>query len=225
MNCTFSHYILGYGSLICPTSRAVTASTLAGRKSHPVRVHGLERIWSLPYGGLTFMGVRLRESAHCVGVLVPVDDQELAQFDLRELGYDRVQIQARDVQELHYENDQSPLPPLNKSATIWVYVQQDPQPISKDAPICQSYVDVVLRGCLTISEDFLRDFLLTTRGWHHYDFHDIDKAGCSESVHWIDDRHDPRYVRADAEYSRRNAHHLDRMLELHRPEWKYRRTM
>ena len=235
----FPHYIFGYGSLICPTSRAVTAPTLAGRPATPVRVHGVERIWSLPFGGLTFLGIRVRDKADCVGVVVPVNDDELAQFDRRELGYDRIPIDTKNVYDLHYENQEGDVPPrMDRNATIWVYVpQKDFQPVSDSAPICQSYVDIILRGCLTISTDFSRDFLLTTRGWHQHDFlhhhhHDDDddddahrKEGCSESVHWIDDRHCPRYVRADKEYSQANSHHLDRMLELHRPEWKHRRRV
>ena len=228
----FAHYIFGYGSLICPASRAVTAPTLVGRPATPVRVHGVERIWSLPFRGLTFLGIRVRETAECVGVLVPVDDEELAQFDRRELGYDRIQIDTKNVHDLLYEHQEHGTPPppprMDRNATIWVYVQQEFQPVSEDAPICQSYVDIILRGCLTISNDFSRDFLLTTRGWHHHDMHNPDddtKEGCSESVHWIDDRHNPRYVRADREYSITNSHHLDRMLELHRPEWKHRRRV
>jgi hypothetical protein len=187
------HYIFGYGSLICPRSRALTAPTLAQRAVIPVRVQGLERIWSLPFRGLTFMGIRQRRQAECVGVLIPVNDEELAQFDLRELGYDRNPIPFEAVQELQEPSVLQRIPSLSSSSSqhsddndnnnsnhkhpiqIWVYVQQTPQPVSKESPIAQSYVDIILRGCISISEDFAKDFLKTTRGWHLHD-HDHDDS-------------------------------------------------
>mmetsp|Transcript_99621 Transcript_99621/g.286163 ORF Transcript_99621/g.286163 Transcript_99621/m.286163 type:complete len:273 (-) Transcript_99621:294-1112(-) len=265
------HYIFGYGSLICPLSRAVTAPTLAQRSVIPVRVQGLERIWSLPFRGLTFMGIRQRPQAECVGVLIPVNEDELAQFDSRELGYDRQPIPFEAVQELQepsvlnrsssfqqqqHHNDNDDDSAEKNKIQIWVYVQQMPQPVSKDSPIAQSYVDIILRGCISISEDFAKDFLKTTRGWHlydhdlHPDHHDIDDAcdnnskandgmidsnhasptttrrqGDEHSVHWVDDRDNPLYVRADKEYSQANAHYLDQILREHRPEWVHRKRI
>ena len=252
------HYIFGYGSLICPHSRALTAPTLAQRAVIPVRVQGLERIWSLPFRGLTFMGIRQRRQAECVGVLIPVNDEELAQFDLRELGYDRTPIPFEAVQELQEpsvlqrilssSSSSSQHSDGNHQIQIWVYVQQTPQPVSKESPIAQSYVDIILRGCISISEDFAKDFLKTTRGWHlhdhdlHPDHHDHDdsnsnieirdtnhptpkRLGDEHSVHWVDDRDNPLYVRADKEYSQANAHYLDQILREHRPEWIHRKRI
>lgn len=266
------HYIFGYGSLICPHSRAVTAPTLAQRAVIPVRVQGLERIWSLPFRGLTFMGIRQRRQAECVGVLIPVNDDELAQFDLRELGYDRKPIPLEAIQELqepsvlkipsfssssaqhHDDNNNNDNDNDNNKVSIWVYVQQMPQPVSKESPIAQSYVDIILRGCISISEDFAKDFLETTRGWHLHD-HDLPpdhheegdddahaisndvvtdanrssplarKEADEHSVHWVDDRENPLYVRADKEYSKANAHYLDQILREHRPEWIHRKRI
>jgi hypothetical protein len=227
---SFSHYIFGYGSLICSASRAVTAPTLVGRPAIPARVKGLERIWSLPYpdGGATFMGIRVRRQAECVGVLIPVDDTELAQFDLREIGYDRVPVPEEDIQRLPYEKEAPATVTMNSGATVWVYVQQELGRASEDCPIAQTYLDVILRGCLSISEDFARDFVRTTRGWHLDDHEHAEQEHHhhdSAKVHWVDDRSQPIYVRADPEYSKAHAHVLDRILEEHRPEWIHRRTM
>jgi hypothetical protein len=262
------HYIFGYGSLICPHSRALTAPTLAQRAVIPVKVQGLERIWSLPFRGLTFMGIRQRRQAECVGVLIPVNDEELAQFDIRELGYDRTPIPFEAIQELHEpfvldkilsssqqenNNNNHPNDDGASKIQIWVYVQQMPQPVSKESPIAQSYIDIILRGCISISEDFAKDFLKTTRGWHLYD-HDLHpeeddhdhhnhdspakrdrdkngnhrpsrRHGDEHSVHWVDDRDNPLYVRADKEYSQANAHYLDQILREHRPEWIHRKRI
>ena len=186
------------------------------------------------------MGVRVRAKADCVGVLVPVNDEELAQFDLRELGYDRLPIDPKDVRLADGgggDDDEKGLP-LYPQSTIWVYVQQSPEPVSQESPIAQTYLDVILRGCLSISEQFARDFLQTTRGWHLKDFEHTDEAqrvkqdveGGDDSilehhVHWVNDRKNPLYVRADVEYSKTHAHVLDRILQEHRPEWVHRRTM
>jgi hypothetical protein len=34
-------------------------------------------------------------------------------------------------------------------------------------PIVQSYVGIILSGCLTILEEFAHEFISTTKGWHH----------------------------------------------------------
>lgn len=236
--CAFSNYIFGYGSLICPSSRAITAPSLVGRSAVPVRVNGLERIWSLPdYArGAIYMGIRVQSKAECVGVLVPVNEEELTQFDIRELGYDRLPIDHKDVRPIEdNDDDNNNSMPLNFQATLWVYVQQAPEPVSKECPIAQTYLDVILRGCLSISEDFARDFLQTTRGWHFHDFHHVEddattknkenQALLEHTVHWVDDRANPLYVRADIGYSKAHANTLDSILREHRPEWAHRRIM
>ena len=40
------HFVFGYGSLICPQSRAITAPTLEDAIAEPVVINGIERIWS-----------------------------------------------------------------------------------------------------------------------------------------------------------------------------------
>jgi hypothetical protein len=241
----FPHYIFGYGSLICPSSRAITAPTLAGRAATPVRVKNLQRLWSLriPNAGMIAMGIRRKENAECVGVLVPVNDEELAQFDIRELGYDRVPVEHHHVerissldQQTHYDHEhsfhrQSTLQSRGP-ITIWVYVQQDPMPVSPEYPIAQSYLDVILRGCMTISPEFAKDFLKTTRGWHPRDFHDAEIPASQDEnksdeegvAFWVNDRHSPLYVRADVEYSKSAGDQLDRLLQDHRPEMSSRRN-
>ena len=51
-------------------------------------------------------------------------------------------------------------------------------------PITQSYVDIIMRGCLSISHDFARKFLQTTHGWWHDDAprnQSADEIGAEES--------------------------------------------
>jgi hypothetical protein len=49
------------------------------------------------------MGVRVATGKGCVGVLVFVNDDELAQFEVRELGYDRVLVSPSDVSKIDLE--------------------------------------------------------------------------------------------------------------------------
>ncbi|GKY96233.1 hypothetical protein MPSEU_000583200 [Mayamaea pseudoterrestris] len=230
-------FIFAYGSLICPHSRALTAPSMANVQAIPVRVSHLERHFSMPTGSWTAMGVRYRRHATCVGVLLAVTKQELRRFDKRELGYDRnllppehVEYLENDgnVQQQHMDAESAP-PKL-----IWVYIQQRHVPPSIRNPIAQSYVDIILRGCLTISEDFAKEFILTTGGWYiasgdaaTYKIFDakqpatatFDRATANGErqqmqVHWVNDRHDPLYIRADAEYSMQAARVLDALLQL-----------
>jgi hypothetical protein len=234
----YPHFVFGYGSLICPDSRAITAPTVADRAAPPATVLNVERTWAKQSKRLsaTSMGVRFRDGADCVGVLVPVNDAELEQFDEREIGYDRFELNAAEVlpvpfldEDDYYKNtfleDDSTLRPPR----IWIYVQQSPVPATVNYPIAQSYVDIILRGCLTISEEFATEFIQTTKGWDPSELMEDDSTTDSEEGNnsdnddmdegwWVDDRRDPLYSRADKQYSLKNAKKLDALLALNRPE-------
>ena len=72
-------FIFGYGSLICPDSRAITAPSVAHRGvSIPVLVQNDERAWNKrSKSGTTFLGIRFREGTECTGVLLEVTDDEI----------------------------------------------------------------------------------------------------------------------------------------------------
>lgn len=48
---------------------------------------------------------------------------------------------------------------------VWIYVQRYDCPADEEFPIAQSYVDIILRGCMGISEEFAESFITTTKGW------------------------------------------------------------
>mmetsp|Transcript_13 Transcript_13/g.26 ORF Transcript_13/g.26 Transcript_13/m.26 type:complete len:299 (-) Transcript_13:270-1166(-) len=219
------HFIFGYGSLICPQSRAITAPTVAKRPAHPATVHHLERGWIARGGKCTFVAVQFRENAKCSGVLIEVDHDELKKFDIREAGYKRAKIHLDHI-DLFPSNHDANLDDVERDVHVWVYLSKNPQPANPSYPIMQSYVDIILRGCLTISEDFALSFVRTTSGWWHTGMGKLDVVEQEEkkkdddthddSHHtWIDDRHSPTYVRADAVYSRSNSHLLDTLLREH----------
>jgi hypothetical protein len=280
------HYIFGYGSLICPQSRAISAPTLAHRRAIPVRVQRLVRTWNCrcETPRATFLGVQqvlaseegrqeekkqekqesgagFRDSnKSCVGVLIQVLANEMSALDERESNYDRHLVgldRIERVDELlvpsnenHYRNTfldgasvsgvATTATVVNSNATsnspvcVWVYIPQQSNPATVHYPIVQSYVDICMRGCLSISSMFLQEFLSSTYGWHYDNLlgmgertppakaaslshsRDVTAVTSSDEVAagraWSNDRHDPIYKRADQMYSLENANHLDTCL-------------
>ncbi|HCH24415.1 MAG TPA: gamma-glutamylcyclotransferase [Oceanospirillaceae bacterium] len=167
------HYIFGYGSLINSDSRRITG--IAG-DSIPVRVRGLQRYWvSFTGVDMRAVGVRSEASSQCNGVLFDVPAGELDKFDLRERGYVR---QALDHHHIEYLDDAMAESLL--AHPVWVYTYPDCPRESQFSPISQSYLDVIMLGCLEVGEAFAREFLQHTKLWQD----------------WHDDRLNPRYPRA-----------------------------
>jgi hypothetical protein len=185
---------------------------------------------------MTAMGIRFVEGATCTGVLIPVTDQELLQFDQREAGYDRVRVPTQNIQkvpflneEYYHEKDESGilnnlllLDKADEQPSVWIYQPQAIHFPHPEKPIVQTYVDTILRGCLEISEEFAVDFLTTTRGWSS-----LDLGGEKGSVggdlhagvvHWVNDRLDPIYLRADQDWILESADNIDRLLQIQRPK-------
>jgi len=164
------------------------------------------------------MGVRFRQGASCTGVLIEVKGDELADLDKREANYNRLPIQLDNIdqvpfleEEEFYEADHPVFEAQDESnndkdddnVKVWIYMQKDPIEADPSHPIPQSYVDIIIRGCLTISEDFARSFIETTHGWNH------------DEDHWVDDREIPIYKRADPEFSSEHGETIDKLLEEH----------
>ena len=180
-----AQYLFGYGSLIDASSRAATGET--GRM-HPVRIAHLQRAWHVVSpNGYTLVGVAPRRGASCNGVLVPVTPRVLPRFDRRERRYHRVIIPQQAVTSLAGES--------LSGATIWTYLTSRPGAPSDAYPLVQSYIDVILAGCLAFGADFAAEFIETTQGW---------------GVAWLDDRAQPRYARAMSDVPQ--AAEIDRQL-------------
>lgn len=214
------HYVFGYGSLMCPESRSITNPNLNEREALPVVIQDVERIWSArTSSGYTAMGVRFRKGAECTGVLIEVKGEELADLDKREAVYDRLPIQLDNIDQIaflqedeRYQEDDHPvfeaqddsnLEVDDDNVKVWIYMQKDPMEADPSHPIPQSYVDIIIRGCLTISEDFARSFIENTHGWK------------DEEDHWVDDRDVPIYKRADPDFSSEHGETIDKLLEEH----------
>ena len=166
------NYIFGYGSLICSDSRSRTG---VSGPAHPVEVQGIARKWSVhvPDYAATAVGAHSDAHAHCNGVFFAVDEDNLSRFDVREQGYRRIQVPWASVEAM----STSALPVLG---TLWAYVGTSQAAPHAERPIMQSYLDVILNGCLNYGPDFARRFTELTGQWQHL----------------VDDRTQPTYPRA-----------------------------
>jgi hypothetical protein len=280
------HFVFGYGSLLCHHSRSqsfqttptttttTTTATIINvnsddvitserRVALPVIIKGMERVWSKRTTMMTAMGVRFQVGSSTTGVLISVSPKEIQQLDLREQGYDRLEIHASDIEKVSFLNDSSVYNGWDwifesedtvdkkrkrtvdmKRLRVWVYMPQKFSPPSVEYPIVQSYVDTILRGCLDVGgEDFARDFILTTIGWHPEQFHDTchDDGGGGGGIYrreddtnkltitksspvvktatWVDDRCHPIYARCDVIHIEKNADMFDQLLYKYHPDY------
>lgn len=151
-----TQYIFGYGSLMNSASRQLTGQTSAAT---PAVAHGLCRYWGKVDESYILAPLVVTKGDGLVnGVLLQVDDDQLVEFDRRERGYQRISI-------VHQELDT--VLTLNEQDQVWIYVTDQATPPCSMSPIVQTYVDTVLTGCLEVSENFAKQFIEHTIGWHH----------------------------------------------------------
>ena len=114
---------------------------------------GFVREWNFRApSGFTAVGLRRDNSAHSInGVLfrVPAADA----FDSREAGYERLPIRPPDLRLLSPAADDDATRHAAAAlaggrARFWVYVPLACESASENHPICQTYVDVCVVGCL-----------------------------------------------------------------------------
>ena len=162
-------YIFGYGSLINDESRKVTGDT---GQAVPAVVSGLQRHWGKT-GSPNMSHLVVKEAdGECNGVLIHIDSEALEVFDIREAGYQRVELDSQRIQLL----DKA----FSIDEPVYVYVTDDVVSPCYIQPIAQSYVDTVLAGCLRYSAEFAQTFISSTHGWENPR---------------IDDRREPVYQR------------------------------
>jgi hypothetical protein len=138
-----TEFIFGYGSLINSASRNATVGKVA---------FGYIRAWvNRSSSGFTGPGLRkpgTNEKASTVnGVLYPVENGDMAKYDVREQGYTRVEVPRDEIEPVSWQQ----LPATGK---IWVYipVKADNEPgvglpvATAEFPLLESYIDVVVEG-------------------------------------------------------------------------------
>lgn len=166
-----THHVFAYGSLINAESRR---RSLAYRSVHRARLLGYRRGWytQVQTNGATGLGLVSDADAQCNGVLIELDKRELQNVDARELpySYERVAIAPASVSTQSKNVD--------PGVPLWTYLTPNIELPSDECPIIQSYVDVILSGCLAFDREFAREFVQTTSAW---------------DSPWLDDRARPRY--------------------------------
>lgn len=164
-------YLFSYGSLMNPRSRILTGAT---GEAVPARVTGLRRGWYAPVAAdrITYLAVARAAGSICNGAIFRVDAVSLPSFDAREKSHRRVAVQRSSIELLQ--------PGALEPGAIWTYECVEQLSPTDKMPIAQSYVDVVMDGCLEIGESFAREFVALTAGW---------------KAPWVDDRFHPRYPR------------------------------
>lgn len=179
-------FLFGYGTLISEPSRTATSrrrvpavparlSTGFGHvRGFVARGHG-----SVGFTALGLRPPREGEAPSSInGVVFPVmDAEEMAAFDRREGGYDRVELDPSLIEPAGW-------PGLPRTGRIWAYRPKPRRGLAQgqdvpdaDYPLLQSYIDVVMQGALAEGEAFARELIETTFDW---------------SPFWLDDRPIPR---------------------------------
>ncbi len=143
-------------------------------QAQPVRVRDYRLGWYMPVAqaACTVLAV-VPQVGGCVwGLLVAIDSAHLDFSDQRELpfGYRRAALAPSQVDFYHPAQ-------ACQLDQLWVYCTDQPTEPTPACPVIQSYVDVVLEGCLAVGDEFACDYVRTLDGW----------------THWVDDRAAPRY--------------------------------
>ena len=167
-----------YGSLLnsCQLGQHDTENCLLT----PALIHGYRRAWSIDLkSGFTSVAVVKDGSSSCNGAIISVEQQSLFELDLRESNYTRTLISSEQLEVQHNRT---------WDKECFVYTVASHTSPTENTPILQSYIDVVLNGCMRIDKTyqlenyaFCREFIRSTIGW--------------ESP-WVNDRKAPRYPRA-----------------------------
>jgi hypothetical protein len=180
MSLESEHYIIAYGSLLSNDSRSRFSGLHC--QAIPVRLAGWRRAWTTRtlHEQQTCLSAKVEKNASFNAVLLPIE-QISPELVKREKDYEFVQVHSSQLSLLDKEQDQITHNQL-ASKSVWICQNKLNESANPRYPICQTYVDTCLAGCLeTGLINFAVHFLQSTMGWD---------AG------WINDRHAPRYPRA-----------------------------
>lgn len=109
---------------------------------------------------------------------IPLEQVEEVPFLVKKNHYDKMDYEHADVvfsnadtedttdNNNNNTNDATEAPDgAEHKVFVWVYVQRYDCPADEDFPIAQTYVDIIMRGCMNIDKEFARQVIKTTKGW------------------------------------------------------------
>ncbi|MBD3280673.1 hypothetical protein GF389_04070 [Candidatus Dojkabacteria bacterium] len=167
------YYNFGYATLINKESLLKTTSI---SDYIPIKIEGIETDWNISSDKfmITGIGLSVNDKARALGVLIELTEDNFINLDERELqhGHERVELSYHSI--VKYEGQSLDL----TNSKIYTYKPRYPKRPNVDHPIVQSYLDTVLDGCLSISDNFAKEYLEKTIGWNDQ---------------WINDRAKPMY--------------------------------
>jgi hypothetical protein len=164
-------YVFGYGSLINKNELIKEFSKhkefSKKKKVIPVIVSGLKRVFNVSVSGGAYKVLGVKESssstAECNGVLVKVNEVELAALIERESNYTMKTIK-KDRISFPYGKKTD----LKKEDQILCFYPELLFKLTKTQseriPIRPNYLNICLEGAKSFGKDFLHDFIETTSG-------------------------------------------------------------
>ncbi len=161
--------IFGYGSLIHEKSRNSTARC---GKAWAVDLQGYERSWEVRSAKrqMTVVGLHQSFEKTVNGVVFEIDEADLEKFDQREEHYNRIEVDTKFM----YTYNRSVIPADLKAYT---YVTKKAEAPNKDFPICYSYLEICLLGCLRHDRLMGQQFVHWTTKWLKPFFEDDSAEG------------------------------------------------
>lgn len=178
-------FLFGYGSLINNKSISHTGKSNIG-KSIPVvlkKSAGFRREWvcfpKSKHGEYSFLAIKKSKSkSHNIhGVLAPIY-RNIKDFDKRENGYKRIKIKYDPNKKCCFKPLCGYKLPDYKCTIHFYIVSHNALKPTKECPITQNYIDVVVLGAMEYGLDFTEKIIKNIKGWR----------GEGNVVHWIDDR-------------------------------------
>jgi tetratricopeptide (TPR) repeat protein len=188
-----SDWIFGYGSILDDFKPSNHSSVFLCDLNHP----SYKRCWNFRSAtGFTAVGIEKKAtpsndktgntmcgvlfrigttgcSQHNDASFITQSTKSLAALDAREKGYKRVNINPKYFTLAPEATCVTPLPSFKENDRCWLYIPVNPQSATKDYPICQTYLDTILRGCLKWGkENLAQRWVKETIGWSRFYLND-----------------------------------------------------
>ena len=155
-------FVFAYGSLMSPDSaRKSVELSLDCKAFERARLYGYERGWfsfaavrlgegpTALSGTMAFLALRKCHEAFCNGVLIPVSKQDLAKLDVRERGYQRVDV--------------TPFVFPSTNGQVFTYIVDQQDEAAANVIVSSEYVSLVEAAAKAYGEDFLAEYQETTK--------------------------------------------------------------